>query len=225
MEQPNTQLTEEEVERFLSFNPRFFQGREKLLRHMRIPHSSGKAVSLLERQNSLLREDITELKQRLDTLIGNARDNDHLFNRLRSLVLDLMVVTSIEQLAEQLHLHLTRYFNVDEVRLLQPRAASLTSSWISSMPSAETLGSHQDLLTQSKAICGAFDQNFTGLLLGPDTHSKSLAVASLRYDHCYGLLVLGSKKADYFRNSMDTLFLTYLSEVTARVMSGIEQPE
>ena len=225
MEQPNTQLTEEEVERFLSFNPRFFQGREQLLRHMRIPHSSGKAVSLLERQNLLLREDITELKQRLDTLIGNARENDQLFNRLRSLVLDLMVVTSIEQLAEQLHLHLTRFFNVDEVRLLQPQTSPSTSSWISSMPAPETLGSHQNLLAQAKALCGTFEQDFTQLLLGPDTHSKSLAVASLYYDHCYGLLVLGSRKEDYFRNSMDTLFLTYLSEVVARIMSKMTLAE
>ncbi|AJQ93140.1 DUF484 family protein [Gynuella sunshinyii] len=221
MEQPNTQLTEEDIERFLSLNPRFFHGREKLLRSMRIPHVSGKAVSLLERQNALLREDIAELNQRLETLISHAHENDRLFNRLRSLVLELMVVSSLPQLAEQLHLHLTRHFNVDEVRLLLSTPGTTHAPWIAPLPEAETLGTHNDLLSQSKAVCGTFDQPLTQLLLGPDTQSQSLAMASIHYDQCYGLLVLGSTQKDYFRNSMDTLFLTYLSDVTARVLAHL----
>ena len=48
-------LDEDSVAAYLSEHPEFFNKQEDLLAKLRIPHKSGGAISLLERQVSLLR--------------------------------------------------------------------------------------------------------------------------------------------------------------------------
>jgi len=49
-------VSEEQVAAFLSANPDFFLDHQELLANLTLPHQSGEAVSLLERQVSVLRE-------------------------------------------------------------------------------------------------------------------------------------------------------------------------
>ena len=49
-------LTAEDIENYLRKNPDFFLGRPELLTELSIPHRSGEAVSLVEKQVKVLRE-------------------------------------------------------------------------------------------------------------------------------------------------------------------------
>ena len=217
-------LTEEQVEQYLRHNPKFFVGKDRLLKQMRLPHASGKAISLLERQNQLFREESQSLEQRLMGLIDNARDNDRLFNRLRSLVLDILTIDSIDQLASQIRTHLTQYFNVDDFRLLVSEFHQTDSQSIQGtadlalLPDLALLSDISDLVRLPKASCGQYSEALRNELLASEHSSQSLAVASLHYQGFHGLIVLGSKDSQYFSNSMDTLFLSYLAEVVARLL-------
>lgn len=202
-------LTEEQIEQYLSLNPRFFVGKDRLLKHMRLPHASGKAISLLERQNELLRTETAQLQERLQALTNNARDNDRLFMNLRALVLDLISANDHEAMVQALQHHLCTHFNVDEFRLITASNPSIPNEQV--MPDIKILRS------QPKAVCGNLDEPQIKTLLGEKAVSQSLAVASIHYQGFVGLLVLGSKDANYFRNSMDTLFLNYLADIVGRV--------
>ena len=93
------EISEEQVVDYLRNHLNFFAGHEELLANLSLPHESGKAVSLLERQVTILRDRGIEARQKLNNLLENARNNDQLFDTTRNLVLALLRADSITELA------------------------------------------------------------------------------------------------------------------------------
>ena len=85
-----SKLSSSQVADYLRIHPEFFVERDDLLAELSLPHESGKAISLLERQVTILRERGIDARQKLNTLIENARNNDQLFDTTRNLVLALL---------------------------------------------------------------------------------------------------------------------------------------
>ena len=52
----NNELSAQDVASYLKTNPEFFIEQEDLLADLSLPHESGKAISLLERQVTILRD-------------------------------------------------------------------------------------------------------------------------------------------------------------------------
>ena len=73
------ELNDEIVREYLKNNDDFLQRNPDMLDYLHISHASGSAVSLVEKQASVLRERNTELRQQLKTLTTNATANDALF--------------------------------------------------------------------------------------------------------------------------------------------------
>ena len=73
------ELTEDSIADYLQSNPDFFERHQTLLGNLKLPHStSGAAVSLVERQVSVLRQQNVALERRLRDLVDVARSNDQL---------------------------------------------------------------------------------------------------------------------------------------------------
>ena len=70
--------TEDAIHDYLQANPDFFERHNELLTSLRLPHGSGAAVSLVERQVSVLRQKDLKLERKLKDLIEVARINDTL---------------------------------------------------------------------------------------------------------------------------------------------------
>ena len=89
--QPKQSTAPEELEQtiseYLKAHPDFFELRPDLLHALELPHQSGEAVSLIERQVKSLRDESLNCKQQLDQLFRVARENEQLNRRLhRSLL-------------------------------------------------------------------------------------------------------------------------------------------
>ncbi len=108
----------DQVAAYLRRHPEFFQDRPDLLELMRLPDPRGPAVSLLERQASILRDRNQELRERLNGLIDVARENDLLFEHTRRLTLALLEARSTDKLLRQLLRGLEDEFRCDTVSLL-----------------------------------------------------------------------------------------------------------
>ena len=76
----SSELSAAEVSSYLKANPEFFIEQEDLLADLSLPHESGTAISLLERQVTILRDRGADARQKLDNLLENARNNDQLFD-------------------------------------------------------------------------------------------------------------------------------------------------
>ena len=74
----NTRSIEDIVAKYLQQNPDFLEQEPSLLKHLELSHSSGPAVSLIEKQVQYLRVENDSLEQRLNQLIQVASDNEKL---------------------------------------------------------------------------------------------------------------------------------------------------
>ena len=96
------EINEEQVRDFLLQHKDFFVHNDHLLESLELPHSRGEAVSLVERQVSLLRERNIEMRNRLTGLLDNARENDRLFDKTKKLVLSLLEAKDLKSCCDSL---------------------------------------------------------------------------------------------------------------------------
>ncbi len=111
-------LTDEAVLGFLTSHPEFFVSNQAILPRLRIPHESGGAVSLIEKQVSVLRNKCGTLENSLRDLIAVARENENLHQRLHLLIQEIISATTLEQIVKLTRCSLRENFNADDVQLL-----------------------------------------------------------------------------------------------------------
>jgi hypothetical protein len=215
----------EQVAAFLRDHPEFFDERPELLETMRLPDARGDAVSLLERQASVLRTRNEELRERLNHLLDVARDNDRLFEKTRNLVLRVIEARSSEELMRNLVDSLQTDFGSDVVSLLiYDRDLDLTGelrAQVRCVAWADMQEALRNLLRGGKAVCGSLREAELRELFPRDAERvKSAAMVPLEWDGRQGLLAIGSTDPLHFRSSMDTLFLNHIGEVLSRRLAA-----
>ena len=105
------------VAEYLVEHPEIFTRHPQLLAELEIAHDSGDAVSLVERQVSILREDNKALKAHFDNLVSIATQNEDLGRRLHTLSLALIEAPGIISIIEVLKIRLKADFGADSVAL------------------------------------------------------------------------------------------------------------
>lgn len=216
-----TGLSADQVAAYLKAHPDFFIDQDELLTQMRIPHVRGSAVSLVERQMLVLRERNAEMHQRLTHLLETARDNEHLFSKVRHLTLEMITAQTLDELVGVVDDNLRHAFKVPFVGL------SLFSDRLISVGRSTTLKIAQqhigNLLLGGKVCCGVLRPTELAFLFGEDQAEqiKSAAVVILDYQGIQGVLAVGSSDQQHYNSSVDTLFLTYLADVLARVLPSM----
>tara|TARA_R110000868_G_scaffold179802_4_gene420157 strand:+ start:4319 stop:5008 length:690 start_codon:yes stop_codon:yes gene_type:complete len=214
------EVTEEQVALYLKNHPGFFLKRDDLLCEIELTHSSGEAVSLLERQVSLLRERNMDIRSRLNSLLDNARNNDRLFEKTKAIVLALLEAKSLDSIVNTLTRGLKNEFAMDYASLIlfaDPQTHRNSASRI--VPLDDAFHAIPGLLKSNKATCGVLRPEELAFLF-PNQHRDvgSAAVVPLSFGHPLGVIAIGSKDSHYFRSSMGTLFLGYIAEVLNRIL-------
>ncbi|MCH8542474.1 MAG: DUF484 family protein [Alcanivorax sp.] len=216
-------LSGDQVAAWLRDHTDFFQGRQELLELLKLPDPRGNAVSLLERQAQILRERNQGLKERLNNLLGVARDNDQLFEKTRQLVLTMVESRSAEQLFADLIRILQQDFGADTVSLLvYDRDMGLTGelrSQVRCLAADDLHEALQLLLRNGKAICGVLRQvELEQLFPRHADQVQSAAMVPLEWQGRQGLLAIGSFDAHHFRSSLGTIFISHIGDVLSRRM-------
>ena len=89
----------QDVEAFLHAHPNFLQDRPGLLAVLNLPHGGEGAVSLVERQVSVLRERNITSRQKLNALSEIGQENDRLLEATRKSILALLGAQDREALS------------------------------------------------------------------------------------------------------------------------------
>ena len=213
-------ITADQVAAYLKLHPDFFLKRDDLLTELQVAHPSGGAVSLLERQVSVLRERSVELRHRLNSLLDNARTNDGLFEQTKQLVLRLLEAQSLDQIVDTFTRSLEQDFQIDFASIVlignPAQYRNLRARMVTLDNAREQI---EGLLKSSKAVCGVLRPEEVKFLF-PE-HSRqigSAAVVPLHFGQPLGMLAIASTDPNYFRSSMGTLFLGYIAEVINRLL-------
>lgn len=215
------EVTEDQVASYLAANPDFFRNRQELLADLTLPHQSGEAVSLLERQVSILRERTYHAHEKLGSLLENASKNDQLFELTRGLVLSLLRAKSATQLADSLGETLLRQDSVDACQLVLTNEPGNTAGEHLTIDNklAETFA---DVFRLNHTHCGQPTKQQLALLFGKasDTIRSTALCPIVSGNRQLGILAIGSVKSNYFNVNLDTLFLDFIGHVIAAVLEG-----
>jgi len=213
-----------QVSAFLKQHLDFFDEHPELLAELQLPHPSGTAVSLIERQVQLLREQNQGLKSKLLELVDVARDNDRLNERMHQMTLDLLRAGSLIELLDTLETHLRNEFNADTINLHLP-GLDETRQRETGAAGLDIDDSVRELfptpIGESKPQCGRLRQEQLDFLFQEQAAAiESAAVIPLGEHAASGLLTIGSREVNRFHPGMGTLFLSHLGELLARLLQN-----
>ena len=224
-QQGELELNDEAVREYLKNHDDFLQRHPDMLDYLHISHGSGSAVSLVEKQASVLRERNTALRQQLKTLTGNARHNDVLFDRTRILLLQLLEADSRESLYNTFMQAIPRDFEIEHASMILYSDDAAGNGWRSETRETvkEQIGG---LFPGHKPVCGTVREKEL-MFLFPDGDSVgSAALAPLvKNEEQLGLIAVGSADANRYNSKVDTLFLMHIADVMVKLMSRLPGAE
>lgn len=211
---------EKVVREFLRENPDFLDKNTDILETMILPHNSGKAISLVERQVGVMRDRNKEMRSRLDNMLQTAQDNDLLFEKTKRLVLNLLEAKTLGSLVEAVYDSLGKDYGIEFYSLTlfgDEKKLPRTMARIASTEKAnERVGT---LIGANRTVCGVLREDEMVFLFGERGRQVgSVAAVPLRYDSLYGILAVGNSDPNFYKSSMGTLFLSYVAEILNRVL-------
>ena len=223
---PASELSADAVADYLRAHPDFFERHPAVLEGLSLPHGSGSAVSLVERQVSILRDRNIDMRARLGTLVTNARVNDGLFEHTRALILDALDAHTLAALLKVIRSHLLEQFELESMSLVlfipaDAQAAEVADIRFDALEAAQAaIG---NLLRNQQTVLGMLRPTETAYLFPSRTPAPaSAAVAPLVHNaKLYGVLAIGSADSQRFTGDMGTLFVRHVAEVLARLLSRL----
>ena len=205
-------LDPKDVEAFLKANPNFLQDRPGLLAVLNLPHGGEGAVSLVERQVSVLRERNINSRQKIAELSDIGRENDRLLEATRRTILALLSAADREALSEAWVDQLQQSFQAQMGALI----------WACNTEgNSDPLTVATRLIRQGDSFSGILRPEEMAQLFGTEPTEGSAALALVRRgDEVIGALAVGSQDAQRYRPEDGTLFLDYLAEVIGQLPSA-----
>lgn len=215
------ELTDEQVREYLKDNGDFLQHNPDMLDHLHISHASGSAISLVEKQVSVLRERNIDMRHRLNALTANARDNDKLYEQTRNLVLALLDAKDLESLYQAFTVSMRDDFKVEHASMiLFGDKGSAGNCRVETAEAAKIeIGA---LLKGNKPVCGVLRKEELSYLFPDASDIGSAALMPLRGTEELGLIAVGSSDASKYSSNMGTLFLTHIADVIVRLLPRLE---
>ena len=214
--------TADEVIAYLRRHPDFFDNNPHLLSELRLPHSSGGAVSLVERQISLLRRQNEASRERLRELIDIARRNEELAGRMHRLALRLMESAEPKDIFSTLYAELRNDFGTDRVAV----RVFGDPAFIDTFAGEEFAGTDRNELTlfrsiieRRKPLIGRLKRQQQVFLFGDDGDDIASAVmVPLHGSGWGGILAIGSRDPARFQEHLGVELLTNLGEVLSCIL-------
>ncbi|MEL0326778.1 MAG: DUF484 family protein [Burkholderiaceae bacterium] len=227
-------IEDKKVREFLLNEKDFFLRNEDLLCLLKLSHPNTRgSVSLLEKQNGLLRKSLDENRKELDSLKEIATRNHETLNKIFEWVLRVAFYTSKRKDISSF-LKITREcFNLDIVSILLlkdlkgfeehaargefPHRYSQLSRNIKKLDTSLITSSNSEIVYWKKVIKkGKFSH-----ARGSGAEYVGMAVLPLRRTnggHVQGVLVLASTEARRFDENLGTYFLNVISEFSSSII-------
>ena len=203
---PDT-LDPKDVEAFLRAHPNFLQDRPGLLAVLNLPHGGEGAVSLVERQVSVLRERNVASRQKLAELSDIGRENDRLLDATRNTILALLAGENRSDLSCIGRDQVTGTFQAEMGALV----------WLDGASDDEVLLASK-LIRQAGSFSGVLRPEEMQTVFGAAATEGSAALVAIRSgEDDIGVLGVGSHDTQRYQAEDGTLFLEYLAEVIGQL--------
>ncbi len=217
------EVSEQTIHDYLAAHPDFFERHAMLLSTLILPHASGGAVSLVERQVSVLRQKELKLERQLKELIQVARENDVLSAKIHELTLQLLSAGDLRRTIAVIEEALRTGFGADQAVLVHfgdPEAfddVKVGRFFRVVRRDDDALSPFGTFLDGTSARCGRIrDSQRDFLFRGDADEIGSAALVPLGNGAELGFLAIGSVDSKRFHPGMSIDFLTRLGDLVAR---------
>jgi uncharacterized protein YigA (DUF484 family) len=215
-------LSEQSIHDYLAAHPDFFERHSTLLSSLNLPHASGGAVSLVERQVAVLRQKDLKLERQLKELIEVARANDLLSAKIHELTMQLLIANDLHKTIAVIEEAMRSGFDADHAVLVlfgdpeafeDIKAGRFFRAVKKDDPMLKPFGT---FLGGTSARCGKIrDSQREFLFHGDADEIGSAALVPLGAGAEIGFLAVGSVDGDRFHPGMSVDFLTRLGDLVA----------
>ena len=216
--------TDLELISLLRDNPDILNRHPELIAALEVPHQSGSAVSLIERQVGVLRQQIQTQENRLRELMDVARDNERLAEIRHRLALDLLSTHDVDDVISIVLDAFKTELSADHavVKLFSEDKEQIEQSaglFVDVNDSA--LNAFKTMLQHRNTVCGKSTEEQKAYLFENKAEKiKSVAIIPLIAGANLGLIGLGANDAQRFKSSMGTEFLSQVGELISVSLAG-----
>lgn len=214
---------EDTVVAYLQAHPEFFERHPELVSRLQVPHDSGEAVSLVEKQVAVLRQQNRHLERRLVDLMDVARNNDGLVDRMHHLALALLGAEDRHEVLAGIDSVLRERFGADEVVIcLFGREEQRDLSPARQVrPDDPGLKAFARFLEGGKPRLGRLTDEQLEFLFGENREGRvgSAALLPIGPRARDGMIAVGSRHKDHFTATQGTVFLERLAELVAAALT------
>lgn len=211
----------DQVAAYLRRHPEFFNEHPELLMQLEIPHDSGTAISLVERQMSILRAQNQKHQEKLRELIDIAVANEELAHRMHMLALTLMDAEQPAEIFATLYDSLRRNFHADfaVVRLFAAPAADEYAGDEFAGTDAVEYSLFKSIIDNARPLCGQLKRQQQACLFGNDGDPITSGVmVPLIGEGWNGIMAIGSCDPDRFQPGMGVDLLSNLGQILSIVL-------
>ena len=229
----STQLSAQAVANYLLDNSDFFAQYPEILAELSLPHNSGSAVSLMERQVAILRETSIQTRHKLSEFIQAAKENDSLLQTTQSLVIDLINCRSLTETFEMLEEKLAKRFGVESVGVLLISDADAVSHDLD--PRYHQLQTDAEnaiagILQNKTPLCGTLRDSGAKFIFSNSQYAiGSAAITCLpitgKSSNSTLLLAVAHHDSHHYNSDTGTLFLDYLAEILVALINRFNSTE
>ncbi len=215
-------LNEQQVVDYLSNNSDFFLRHTSLLSDLEVPHESGGAVSLVERQVSVLRDKNQHFEEKLQEMVEAVHENQRLHISLLRLAINLFDASSMDDILGVVDDELRHKLGADFV-YFRLHNESLPASHLQDhtyvAKNDRVLQMFAVLIDKSRVQCGNFTQEQINLLfMGDADKIESAALIPITVSGIHGVIALGSLDSRRYHIGMGTDFLNSLADLIGSAM-------
>jgi len=216
------EIDPEAVSGYLRTHPDFFVEYPEVLKEIQVPHASGEAISLVEKQVSLLREQNELVHKRLQELIEIARQNEQLARRMHTLALELMDAAEPKDIFSTLYENLKREFRVDHVAVRLFADPAFIDTYAGVEFSGKNIPEEalfKSMIKKRMPLSGRLKRQQQVFLFGDDGDNiASAVIVPLHGKGWGGVLSIGSIDSSRFTETMGVELLANLGEILSFIL-------
>lgn len=210
-------LSPDIVVSYLEDNPEFFDNHPDLVATLKLSDPNRGTVSLVERQQQVLRTKVTILEEEITHLMSIANQNEHLFTLYSDLYLRLLDCTSIEELLDCLSVATTELLSLAGLKLWLADSFELEHACLAEN---DCRGVMQNRLGKEEYYFGRLQQSEQQLIFSEVIDGSVVLIKLQHHEDELGFLAISSSDADHFDPRMDTLLLSQFRRLVAKLLAN-----
>ena len=210
-------LTNKQVQEFLLLNPDFLSKNPEVLKSLEVIHDAGGAVSLIQRQVEILRDNYNSTTNNLLNLLTIAKNNEDIFGLTKQLIVELIDCQDATEIVTKTEQAFEKKFDASKCQLLFFKE----QKYLPRGRYRELKLAHKnfgDLYNTKDIYCGPLSKEQAQFIFGKSAKIIECALVPLRNSECPGVLALGSNTKGKYDSTKDTLFLDFTAEVINKLI-------